>query len=144
MWLTRLFVQRPALVFVMIAFVTVAGIIAYRGLTQQQFPNIDLPTISIQVNFPGASPTEMRDNIVRPLEDAIAGAPDLNVLNATVLQGRARISAAFNLSANQTAAVVEVQRRVQAAQSQLPTDLRSPTISTVDPGQAEVISLSVS
>ena len=53
----------------MIAFVTVAGAIAFLNLTQQQFPNIDLPTVSIQVNYTGASPTEMRDNIVRPIED---------------------------------------------------------------------------
>ncbi len=144
MWLTRLFVQRPALVFVMIAFVTVAGLLAYRGLTQQQFPNIDLPTISIQVNFPGASPTEMRDNIVRPLEDAIAGAPGLDTLNATVLQGRATISAIFSLSTDSTTALVEIQQRVQSAQSQLPTDLRAPTINSFDPGQSEVVSLSVS
>ncbi|MBV8671642.1 MAG: efflux RND transporter permease subunit, partial [Candidatus Eremiobacteraeota bacterium] len=74
MWLTRLFVNRPALVFVMIAFVTVAGVIAYKNLTQQQFPNVDLPTITVQVNYPGASPSEMRDDIVRPIEDSIAGA----------------------------------------------------------------------
>jgi len=141
MWLTRTFVHRPALVFVMIAFVLVVGSIAYINLTQQQFPNIDLPTVTVQVNYTGASPTEMRDNIVRPIEDQIAGAPDLNVLNTTVLQGRATISAVFNLNANPTDALVEVQRRVQAASSQLPSDLRAPEISSVDPGQSTVVTL---
>ncbi|MBV8596161.1 MAG: efflux RND transporter permease subunit [Candidatus Eremiobacteraeota bacterium] len=143
MWLTRLFVNRPALVFVMIAFVTVAGVIAYKNLTQQQFPNVDLPTITVQVNYPGASPSEMRDDIVRPIEDSIAGAPDLNVINATVLQGRAVISAVFNLSTDQTTALVQVQQRVQAAAAQLPTDLKAPEISTVDPGEATVVTLAV-
>src|ERR1700736_1502978 len=143
MWLTRLFVNRPALVFVMIAFVTGGGAIAFLNLTQQQFPNIDLPTVSIQVNYTGASPTEMRDNIVRPIEDSIAGAADLNVINATVLQGRANISAVFNLTTNQTTALVEVQQRLQAAQSQLPTDLRTPSISSNNPGESEVVSLAV-
>ena len=143
MWLTRLFVNRPALVFVMIAFVTVGGVIAFLNLTQQQFPNIDLPTVSIQVNYPGASPSEMRDSIVRPIEDSIAGAADLNVINSTVLQGRANISAVFNLTTDQTTALVEVQQRLQAAQSQLPTDLRTPTISSNNPGESEVVSLAV-
>jgi HAE1 family hydrophobic/amphiphilic exporter-1 len=144
MWLTRLFVHRPTLVFVMIAFVTVGGVIAYRNLTQQQFPNIDLPTVTVQVEYTGASPTEMRDNIVRPIEDQIAGAPDLNVINSTIRQGSATISAVFNLDANQTTSEVEVQRRVQAAESLLPTDLRAPTISTIDPGEATVVSLAAS
>jgi hydrophobic/amphiphilic exporter-1 (mainly G- bacteria), HAE1 family len=144
MWLTRVFVHRPALVFVMIAFVTVGGVIAFLNLTQQQFPNIDLPTVTVQVNYTGASPTEMRDNIVRPIEDQIAGAPDLNVINSTVRQGSATISAVFNLDANQTNAEVQVQQRVQAAESLLPTDLRAPTISTVDPGESTVVSLAAS
>jgi len=143
MGLTRLFVQRPALVFVMIVFVTIAGSIAFFFLPQQQFPNTNLPTVSVQVNYPGASPTEMRDNIARPLEDAIAGAPNLNVLNTTVLQGRATISAVFNINASQEASLVEVQRRVQGALSQLPSDLRAPTISTYDPSQSTVVTLAV-
>jgi HAE1 family hydrophobic/amphiphilic exporter-1 len=143
MWLTRLFVQRPALVFVMIVFITIAGVISYLNITEQQFPNVDLPTVTVQVNYPGASPTEMRDNIARPIEDQIAGAPNLNVINTTVLQGRATISAVFNLGADVNTSLVEVQRRVQAAQSQLPSDLRSPTISTVDPGQSTVVTLGV-
>lgn len=144
MWLTRVFVQRPALVFVMIAFVTVGGLIAYANLTQQQFPNIDLPTVSVFVTYTGASPTEMRDNIVRPIEDQIAGAPDLNVINSTIRQGAATISAVFNLDADQTEAEVQVIRRVQAAQSQLPSDLRSPEISSLDPGEPTVVTLAVS
>ncbi len=144
MWLTRLFVARPALVVVMIAFVTVAGLIGLATITQQQFPNIDLPTVTINVTYTGASPTEMRDDIVRPIEDAIAGAPDLSALNSTVLQGRATISAVFNLGADTTTALVEVQRRVESAQSQLPTDLRAPEISTFDPGESTVVTLAAS
>jgi HAE1 family hydrophobic/amphiphilic exporter-1 len=141
MWLTRLFVARPSLVVVLIAFVAVAGMIGLSTITQQQFPNIDLPTVTINVNYTGASPTEMRDDIVRPIEDSIAGAPDLTSLNATVLQGRATISAVFNLGADSTTSLVEIQRRVQSAQSQLPTDLRAPEISTFDPGESTVVTL---
>jgi hydrophobic/amphiphilic exporter-1 (mainly G- bacteria), HAE1 family len=144
MLLTRLFVRRPALVFVMIAFVTIAGCIALKALTQQQYPNIDLPTITVQVRYPGASPSEMRDAIVRPLEDNIAGAPDLSVINTTVLQGAASISAVFNLGADVNSSLVEVQRRVQATESLLPTDLKAPTISTFDPSESTVVSLGVS
>jgi HAE1 family hydrophobic/amphiphilic exporter-1 len=144
MFLTRLFVQKPALVFVMIAFVTIAGILALRSLTEQQYPNFDLPTITVQVKYPGASPSEMRDAIARPIEDNVAGAPDLSVINTTVLQGAATISAVFNLGADEEGSLVEVQRRVQAAESLLPTDLKAPTISTFDPSESTVVSLGVS
>jgi len=143
MWLTRLFVNRPTLVFVMLAFVTIAGLISYKTLVFQQFPNVDLPTITVSVNYPGASPTEMRDDIVRPIEDQLAGAPDLQVINTTIQQGRAVISAVFALGANKIVSLQEVERRVQAAQSQLPTDLTTPTIQTFDPGEPTVVFLGV-
>ena len=141
MWLTRLFVQRPALVFVMLAFVTIAGLISYRTLVQQQTPNVDLPTVTITVTYPGASPTEMRDNIVRPIEDQLAGAPDLNVINSTVQLGRANISAIFNLGASTIVSLQEVQRRLQAAQSRLPNDLTTPTVQTFNPSEPTVVFL---
>ncbi|MDE2572033.1 MAG: efflux RND transporter permease subunit, partial [bacterium] len=143
MWLTRLFVQRPALVFVMLAFITIAGLISYKTLVQQQTPNVDLPTVTITVTFPGASPTEMRDNIVRPIEDKLAGAPDLNVINSTVQLGRANISAIFNLGASSIVSLQEVERRLQAAQSQLPNDLTTPTVQTFNPSEPTVVFLGV-
>ncbi|TAM58649.1 efflux RND transporter permease subunit [bacterium] len=143
MWLTRLFIQRPALVFVMLAFVTIAGLISYKTLVQQQTPNVDLPTVTITVNYPGASPTEMRDNIVRPIEDQLAGAPDLNIINSTVQLGRANISAIFNLGASSIISLQEVERRLQAAQSRLPNDLTTPTVQTFNPSEPTVVFLGV-
>jgi HAE1 family hydrophobic/amphiphilic exporter-1 len=72
--ITQLFVNRPPLVFVLITLVTLAGCFALATLVQQQFPNIDFPTINTSVSYPGASPSELRDSVVRPIEDAIAGA----------------------------------------------------------------------
>ena len=73
MWPTRLFVLRPTLVFVTLALVAVAGAVALATIVQQQFPNIDFPTITVRASYPGGSTTEIRDAIVRPIEDAIAG-----------------------------------------------------------------------
>jgi len=75
--ITAAFVRRPPLVFVLLALMALAGTLAYRSLVQQQFPNVSVPTISVSVLYSGASPTVMRDTIVRPIEDAIAGTPDL-------------------------------------------------------------------
>lgn len=142
--LTRLFVARPALVFVFMALVAIFGIYSCATLIQEQFPNVDLPVVAVQVNYIGASSTEMRDAIVRPIEDAISGAPDLDYVKSTIQQGQASIAATFTLTSNKNTDLVEVQRRVQSAQSQLPTDVRSPVIGTFDPSQSVVTTLVVS
>src|SRR3979411_3065361 len=100
MSITSLFVHRTPLVFVLLALMGLAGTMAYRTLVQQQFPNVSVPTISIAVQFSGASPTVMRDTIVRPIEDSIAGTPNLQTLSSTIQAGRAPISAAFSLTSD--------------------------------------------
>ncbi len=144
MWPTRLFVLRPALVFVSLALIAVAGAISLMTIVQQQFPNIDFPTITVRASYPGGSTTEIRDAVVRPIEDAIAGAPDLDHINTTVQQGQATISAVFSLSSNKTTDLVQVQRRILVAQSQLPSDMPAPTVGTFDPAEATILTLGLS
>ena len=141
--ITQLFVNRPPLVFVLVAVIALAGSFALATLVQQQFPNIDFPTVNVSVSYPGASPTELRDAVVRPIEDAIAGAPDLDHINTSIQQNQASISATFSLDSNQTTDLTEVQDRVQIASAALPADLPAPSVRTFDPAQAVVVTLSV-
>ncbi|MGH7737338.1 MAG: efflux RND transporter permease subunit [Candidatus Tyrphobacter sp.] len=141
MGLTRLFVRRPTLVFVFCALVLLAGTISAFILVKQQFPNYDVPTIDISLTYPGASTTEIRDAIVRPIEDQIAGAPDLSTVESAIQPGQATIVARFALSSDVNTDLVQVQGRVQNAQRQLPSDLQTPTVSIYDPSQAVVVSL---
>ncbi|HXB83262.1 MAG TPA: efflux RND transporter permease subunit [Candidatus Acidoferrum sp.] len=144
MWPTRLFVLRPALVFVSLALIAVAGAISLMTIVQQQFPNIDFPTITVRASYPGGSTTDIRDAVVRPIEDAIAGAPDLDHINTTVQQGQATISAVFSLNSNKTTDLVQVQRRLLVAQSQLPSDMPAPTVGTFDPAEATILTIGLS
>lgn len=144
MWITRVFVNRPTLVTVVLAAIAIAGAFSYATLVNQQFPNIDFPTVQVHASYPGGSPSEIRDAIVRPLEDAIAGAPNLDHLTSTIQNGQATIAATFTLQSDKTTDLVEVQRRVQTAEGNLPGDLVTPTVGSFDPGEPTVATLVVS
>jgi HAE1 family hydrophobic/amphiphilic exporter-1 len=143
MSITSLFVHRPPLVFVLLCLMGLGGTLAYRTLVQQQFPNVSVPTVSVSVQYSGASPTVMRDTIVRPIEDAIAGTPDLQNLSSNIQNGRATISAAFYLTSNVNTDLVNVQKSLQSAQHVLPTTLQAPTVSVRDPSESTVVTLSM-
>jgi HAE1 family hydrophobic/amphiphilic exporter-1 len=143
-WLTRLFVHRPTLVTVFLALVLLAGTIAGFNLVKQQLPNYDVPSIQVLLTYSGASTTEMRDAIVRPLEDQIAGAPDLSYIETSIQPGQASIVAVFSLTSDQNTDLVQVQGRVQNSLHQLPSDLPTPQISIYNPSEAVVVSLSAS
>src|SRR5476651_1965128 len=144
MWLTSLFVRRPTLVFVLLALITVAGSIAWTTLVRQYSPNVSQPTVTVGVNYSGASPTVMRDSIVRPIEDQIAGAPNLQTLNSTIQGGQAFISATFTINSNVNTDLVNVQKAIQQSNRSLPSDLTAPTVSVRDPSESTVTTLSLS
>ena len=141
MWLTRLFVARPTLVTVFLALVILAGAIGASTLVQQQFPSTDVPSIQVLVSYPGASTTVMRDAIVRPLEDQLAGTPNLDHLETSIQPGQASIVCVFQLSSDQNDDLVQVQGRVQNSQHSLPNDVTTPQISLYNPSEAVVVSL---
>ena len=140
--ITRLFVERPPLVFVLVMLIAIGGIFALDTIVQQQFPNVDFPTINVSASYPGASPSELRDSVVRPIEDAIAGAPSLDHLTSTIQLNSASVSATFSLDSNKTTDLTEVQDRIQSVKAALPQDLPAPTVRSFDPSQATIVTLS--
>jgi HAE1 family hydrophobic/amphiphilic exporter-1 len=140
--ITQLFVNRPPLVFVLITLISLAGCFSLATIVQQQFPNVDFPTINVAVSYPGASPSELRDSVVRPIEDAIAGAPDLDHITSSIQQNQASISATFTLDSNQTTDLTEVQNRLVSVTAALPQDLPAPTTRSFDPAQSTIVTIS--
>lgn len=141
---TRLFVERPTLVTVFLCLVLIAGTLSGFRLVKQQLPNYDVPSIQVLLTYSGASTTEMRDAIVRPLEDQIAGAPDLSYVQTSIEPGQATIVAVFALTSDENTDLVQVQGRVQNSLHQLPSDLPTPQISIYNPSEAVVVSLAAS
>jgi hydrophobic/amphiphilic exporter-1 (mainly G- bacteria), HAE1 family len=141
--LTALFVRRPTLVFVLLALMLLGGALAATTLVQQQFPNVSQPTISINVAYSGASTTVMRDSIVKPIEDALAGTQDLQTMSSNIQSGQASISAAFYITSNQNTDLVNTQKALTQAEHNLPTDLQPPTVAIRDPSQAVVVTISL-
>jgi HAE1 family hydrophobic/amphiphilic exporter-1 len=141
--LTRLFVNRPTLVFVIVALMMFAGIVSTTTIVKQLFPNTSQPTVTISVQYNGASVTEMRDNIVAPIEQQLAGTTDLQTMNSTVQQGTAQIVAIYYLTSDLATDVALTQKAVQAAEKNLPTNIQPPTINIRDPSQSVVVSFGV-
>src|SRR5580658_1321308 len=141
--LTALFVRRPTLVFALLALMLLAGAFAASQLVQQQFPNVSQPTISINVQYPGASTTVMRDAVVSPIEDALAGAANLQTMNSNIQQGQATIVGTFYISSNENTDLTNTQTALTQAEHNLPTAIQPPTVAIRDPSQAVVVTISL-
>jgi HAE1 family hydrophobic/amphiphilic exporter-1 len=141
--LTRLFVHRPTLVFVLVSLMLFSGILATATIVKQLYPNVSQPTVSISVTYNGASVSEMRDNIVAPIEQQLAGTTDLQTFNATIQQGQATISATYTLGSDEATDLALTQKDLQAAERQLPTNLTPPSIAIRDPAESTIVTMAL-
>ena len=131
--LTRLFLNRPTLVFVIVSLMMFAGILSTITIVKELYPDVTQPTVSIGVSYNGASVTEMRDNIVAPIEQSLAGTPDLQTINSVVQQGQANITAIFDITSDTATDLALTNKAIQSAEKFLPTNLTPPTVNLQDP-----------
>ncbi len=141
--LTRLFIERPTLVFVIIALMTFAGVLSAATIAKQLYPDVSQPTVTVSVQYSGASVNEMRDNIVQPIEQNLAGTPDLQTMNSVVQQGQATITGIFNITSDTATDLALTNKAIQAAEKFLPTNISPPTVNLRDPAQSVVVTLAL-
>jgi hydrophobe/amphiphile efflux-1 (HAE1) family protein len=120
------FIRRPIATSLLMLGVLVFGIAAYGLLPVAALPNVDFPTITVSVNYPGASPDTMASAVATPLEQQFAAIPSLDQMTSTSGVGSLSITLQFDLSRNIDAAAADVQQAITAASGLLPTDLPSP------------------
>src|SRR3954449_8408587 len=97
-------------------------------------PNVHFPSLVVPPIYPGADPATVETNVSRPVEDAIAGLPNIekNGLTSISSQGVSTVMVQFTTAANPDLVAVDVERVVNGARAKLPTDADPPTISKVD------------
>jgi hydrophobic/amphiphilic exporter-1 (mainly G- bacteria), HAE1 family len=142
MWLTRVFLLRPTLGFVIVVLTLIAGYMALRNLVVQEQPNTGLPTITITAPFAGASTTDLQTEIAQPIEDHLAGQPYLVNIRTTIESGSVSIAATFSLQSTTTEDIANVESGLQAAAHDLPTTVQ-PTLRVSDPDQPTVVTLAL-
>jgi HAE1 family hydrophobic/amphiphilic exporter-1 len=124
--LAELFIRRPVTTtLVSLAFV-IFGLTAYHFLPVRDLPNVDYPTLLVTATLPGASPEMMASAVATPLERQFSSIAGVAQMTSASTQGETNISLQFELKRNLDAASQDVQSKISAAQSQLPTNMPSP------------------
>ena len=143
MKLAEVCVKRPVFATMLIMVFVVLGIFSYTQLGIDQFPKIDLPTVTVRTTLPGASPEEIESQITKPVEEVINTISGIDELRSTTSEGTSLVVAQFVLDKNGDVAAQEVRDKVATVISQLPRETDPPIIERVDFDAAPVLSISV-
>lgn len=134
------FIYRPVATTLLAIGIGIAGIIAFKFLPVSALPQIEFPTISVSASLPGASPEIMASSVATPLEHQIGHIASVTEMTSTNTQGATRIVVQFDLNRDIDGAARDVQAAINAARSQLPTDLPTqPTYRKVNPADAPIM-----
>ena len=106
--------------------VIVFGVLSYLRLPVNDLPVVDYPVISVQANYPGASPDTVANNIATPLERQFMQINGLELVTSQSTQGHVSFTLQFALDKSIDAAATDVQTAISQATGSLPIDLPSP------------------
>jgi len=138
--LSELFIRRPVMTVALTVSVILFGVAAYFRLPVSDLPAIDYPVIQVQVNYPGATPETMANNVATPLERQFMQIPGLELVTSNNGQGHSSFVLQFDLSKSLDGAATDVQAAITRAQGQLPVDLPSPpTFTKTNPNDQPIM-----
>ncbi|SNY91956.1 hydrophobe/amphiphile efflux-1 (HAE1) family protein [Cohaesibacter sp. ES.047] len=142
--MTRLFVARPILAFVINLLIIIAGIAAVMGVEVREMPDVDQPSLSVRTSYDGASAEVVDREVTSVLEDAFGALDGIKAISSTSSYGRSRITLDLNSGADVDIAANEAREIVSQTLRQLPDDVDDPTVRKSDADADPIIRLALS
>ncbi len=142
--ITDVCLRRPVFAWMIMAGTILFGILAVMRIGVSQFPDVDNPTVSVSVSWPGASPEDVETGLINPIEDAISQVTGVQEITSQAEQGQARVTTTFDISRNIDLALQDIQAKIAQAQRQMPSTAQPPVVSKSNPDDQPIITVGVS
>lgn len=141
--ITRFSIQRPIGISMIVLFFVVLGLFSYYRIGVELLPALNTPYVSVWVRYPGASVESMEQQVVKPLEDALASVPNLKHMTANASSGSAYIVLELDFSADADYASIEATKKVNSIRSRLPEEIEEPVVMKRDMDDSPVVEIAV-
>ena len=136
-------IRNPIPAVLLFIMLTLFGLMAFKGMKIQQFPDIDLPTVTVTATLPGAAPAQMETEVARKLENSVSTLQGIKHIYTKVQDGTAIVTVEFRLEKPTQEAVDDVRDAVSRIRADLPGDLKDPVISKVNLSGAPILTYTV-
>ena len=139
MTLSDICIRRPVFATVLSLIVVLLGLMAYDRLAVREYPNIDVPIVTVNVTYPGASPEIMESQVAQPIEDVLSGIDGLDFVSSISRSENTQITAQFRLGSNSDEAANDVRDRLGRVRGLLPDEIAEPIVQKVEADAQPVI-----
>jgi HAE1 family hydrophobic/amphiphilic exporter-1 len=143
MILADLCVRRPIFATMFVGLLVVVGWFSYYRLGVDLFPKVEVPTVMVLTQLPGAAPEEVEARVTKPLEEVINTVSGIDELRSATLEGVSRVIIQFKLEKDLEVAVQDVRDKIGTVLDQLPEDTKPPLVQKFDLDSVPVLTLTV-
>lgn len=136
-------IKNPVPAVILFILLSFAGLLSFNAMKIQNFPDLDLPTITVVAALPGASPAQLENEVARKIENSIAKLQGLKHIYTEITDGNVTITAEFRLEKSTQEAVDDVRSAVSEVRADLPTDLRDPIVSKLNVAGSPILAFTI-
>ena len=140
---SALSIRNPIPAILLFILLTLAGVLSFRSMGVQDFPDIELPIVTVDASLPGAAPAQLETEVARKLENAVASLQGVKNLYTRILDGQVSLTVEFVLEKNGAEAVNEVRDAISRVRADLPADLRDPAVTKATTAGRPVVTYTV-
>jgi len=144
MFLSNFSVKKPVVTVVVLLMLMAMGLMALKKLKVNQIPDVDMPMLVIDINYPGASPDTVEREVLNRVEKAMQSVNGIKDLRGTANEGNANLRLSFEFKKNMVEATDEVRNAIGKVRYKLPTEIREPVILRLDPTAQPIMQLALS
>jgi len=142
--ITDISIKRPAFITsVMIVIITV-GIICFKKMNVDLFPNIDVPVIFVSTTYTGAAPSEIEALVTKILEEEVSTISGVKQVTSRSLKDTSQVIVNLYQGTDIKYAEQQVRDKINQAKSKLPEDIKEPIIRRIDPSDQPVMTVALS
>src|SRR5690349_14591056 len=144
MWITRTSINQPVFATMVMAALLVLGLFSYNRLRIERMPDVTFPAIFIQVQYPGASPEAVENDVTKPIELVVNTVNGVRLIRSNSWEGRSETYLELRLDADVNRAVQDVRDKVAQIRPGFPREVKDPLILRGDfDNQQPVVQLAV-
>ncbi|HET7231391.1 MAG TPA: efflux RND transporter permease subunit, partial [Longimicrobium sp.] len=143
MFLSDVSIRRPVFATMMMVALVVLGVVSYKRLAIDEYPDVTYPVVIAQTQWSGASAESMERDVSRPIEEALNTVQGVKELSSTNLEGISIVRLTLNLGVNVADAQQDVQSKVARIRRALPRDIDDPVIQHFDPNDRPIMSVAL-
>ena len=137
-------IRQPVFITMMMLLAITFGILSYNTLPVNLLPDINLSIVAVTVNYPGAGPSSVVEQVAKPIEQAVNTLSGIKHITSTSSDGQVVLVLEFNEGIDATQAEQDVRGKINTIRNSLPRDVREPVYLRFDPNQAAIISIAIS